>query len=60
MQSLWAEDVPSLPLYFRVNVYTKVPTLANYTFSAYTLYPSWNAYQIGWTGKGAAEIDVQK
>ena len=60
MQSLWAEDVPSLPLYFRVNVYTKVPTLANYTFSAYTLYPSWNAYQIGWTAKGAAEIDVQK
>ncbi len=60
MQSLWAEDVPSLPLYFRVNVYTKVPALLNYTFSAYSLYPSWDAYQIGWASKGAAEIDTQK
>jgi len=60
MQSIWADEVPSLPLYFRVNVYTKVPNLLNYTFSAYTLYPSWNAYQIGWNSRGAAEIDTQK
>lgn len=60
MQAIWAEEVPSLPLYFRVNVYTKVPALLNYTFSAYSLYPSWNAYQIGWASKGAAEIDTQK
>ncbi|WP_407569134.1 peptide ABC transporter substrate-binding protein [Deinococcus altitudinis] len=60
MQSLWAEDVPSLPLYFRVNVYTKVPALLNYTFSAYSLYPSWDAFEIGWASKGAAETYTQK
>ena len=60
MQSIWAEEVPSLPLYFRVNVYTKVPNLLNYTFSAYTLYPSWDAFEIGWSTKGAAEVSTQK
>ena len=60
MQSIWADEVPSLPLYFRVNVYTKVPALVNYTFSAYSLYPSWDAYEIGWVGKGASETYTQK
>ncbi len=60
MQAIWAEDVPSLPLYFRVNVYTKVPALLNYTFSAYSLYPSWDAFEIGWSSKGAAETYTQK
>ncbi|ULH14455.1 peptide ABC transporter substrate-binding protein [Deinococcus sp. KNUC1210] len=60
MQSIWADEVPSLPLYFRVNVYTKVPNLMNYTFSAYSLYPSWDAYEIGWSSKGAAEVNTQK
>ena len=52
--------MPSLPLYYRVNVYTKVPGLANYTFSAYSLYPSWNAENIGWTSRGAVEEYKQK
>lgn len=60
MQSIWADEVPSLPLYFRVNVYTKVPALLNYTFSAYSLYPSWDAFEIGWASKGAAETYTQK
>ena len=60
MQSIWADEVPSLPLYFRVNVYTKVPALVNYTFSAYSLYPSWDAFEIGWAGKGASETYTQK
>ncbi|ADV65727.1 peptide ABC transporter substrate-binding protein [Deinococcus maricopensis] len=60
MQTIWSSEVPSLPLYYRVNPYTKVNGLLNYTFSAYTLYPSWNAYQIGWASRGAAEVNKQK
>ncbi|GGL04035.1 peptide ABC transporter substrate-binding protein [Deinococcus radiotolerans] len=60
MQAVWNSEVPSLPLYFRVNVYTKVPGLVNYTFSAITQYPSWNAANIGWASKGAAEEYKQK
>ena len=60
MQGIWNSELPALPLYYRVNVYTKVPGLANYTFSAYTLYPSWNAAKIGWTSKGVAEEYKQK
>ncbi|WP_420595284.1 peptide ABC transporter substrate-binding protein [Deinococcus sp.] len=60
MQDIWAGDLPALPLYFRVNPYTKVPGLVNYTYSAFTLYPSWNAAQIGWASRGAAETYTQK
>lgn len=60
MQAIWNSEVPALPLYYRVNVYTKVPNLLNYTFSAYTLYPSWNAYRIGWATRGAVEEYKQK
>ncbi len=60
MQAIWNSEVPALPLYFRVNVYTKVPGLVNYTFSAITQYPSWNAANIGWSSKGAAEEYKQK
>ncbi|BBN93657.1 extracellular solute-binding protein [Deinococcus grandis] len=60
MQAVWNSEVPSLPLYFRVNVYTKVPGLVNYTFSAITQYPSWNAANIGWASKGAVEEYKQK
>ena len=60
MQTIWNSEVPALPLYYRVNVYTKVPGLVNYTFSAYTLYPSWNAYKIGWASRGAVEEYTQK
>lgn len=60
MQAIWNSEVPSLPLYFRVNVYTKVPGLVNYTFSAITQYPSWNAANIGWASKGAVEEYKQK
>lgn len=60
MQAIWNSEVPALPLYYRVNVYTKVPGLVNYTFSAYTLYPSWNAANIGWASRGAVEEYKQK
>lgn len=60
MQTIWSNELPALPLYYRVNPYTKVTGLNNYTFSAYTLYPSWNAYQIGWASRGAAEVNKQK
>ncbi|WP_019587372.1 peptide ABC transporter substrate-binding protein [Deinococcus apachensis] len=60
MQTLWSNEVPSLPLYFRANPYTKVPGLVNYTFSAYSLYPSWDAYRIGWASRGAVEVNKQK
>ncbi|GGS28266.1 peptide ABC transporter substrate-binding protein [Deinococcus knuensis] len=60
MQAIWNAEVPALPLYFRVNVYTKVPGLVNYTFSAITQYPSWNAANIGWASRGAAEEYKQK
>ncbi|NTY01252.1 peptide ABC transporter substrate-binding protein [Deinococcus sp. JMULE3] len=60
MQAIWNAEVPALPLYFRVNVYTKVPGLVNYTFSAITQYPSWNAANIGWASKGAVEEYKQK
>ena len=60
MQTIWNAAVPALPLYYRANPYTKVPGLLNYTFSAYTRYPSWNAYQIGWASRGAVEVNQQK
>lgn len=60
MQAIWNTEVPSLPMYYRVNVYTKVPGLVNYTFSAYTQYPSWNAANMGWASKGAVEEYKQK
>ncbi|WP_240730940.1 peptide ABC transporter substrate-binding protein [Deinococcus sp. S9] len=60
MQTIWNAAVPALPLYYRANPYTKAPGLLNYTFSAYTLYPSWNAYQIGWASRGAVEVNQQK
>lgn len=60
MQELWSDEVAILPLYFRVNVYTKVPGLVNYTFSANNLYPSWNAYSMGWASRGAVEQYKQK
>lgn len=59
MQTVWSNELPSLPLYYRVNPYTKKPGLVNYTFSAYTLYPSWNAYRIGWASRGAVEVNKQ-
>ncbi|GGI79448.1 peptide ABC transporter substrate-binding protein [Deinococcus wulumuqiensis] len=60
MQSLWAADVPSLPLYFRSNPYTVANGLVNYTFSAYTQYPTWDAYRVGWSQKGAVRAHTQK
>lgn len=59
MQNIWAANLPSLPLYFRSNPYTRVNGLVNYDFSAYTLYPSWDAYRIGWSTKGAVEAHKQ-
>ncbi|SEI86466.1 peptide/nickel transport system substrate-binding protein [Deinococcus reticulitermitis] len=60
MQNLWAAEVPSLPLYFRSNPYTVANGLVNYTFSAYTLYPTWDAYRVGWTQRGAVKAHEQR
>ncbi|AFZ66684.1 peptide ABC transporter substrate-binding protein [Deinococcus peraridilitoris] len=60
MQTIWAEEIPTIPLYNRANPYTKATGLVNYTFSASNLYPSWNAYQIGWSQNGAREVNVQR
>ncbi|WP_135229705.1 peptide ABC transporter substrate-binding protein [Deinococcus fonticola] len=60
MQTLWANDVPSLPLYFRSNPYTQVKGLVNYDFTAFNLYPSWDAYRVGWASKGAVSAHTQK
>ncbi|MFC6665006.1 hypothetical protein ACFP9V_06325 [Deinococcus radiopugnans] len=60
MQTIWAKNVPSLPLYYRVNPYIQANGLANYDFSAYTLYPTWDAYRVGWTSKGAVSAHKQK
>ncbi len=60
MQAIWTDELPSLPLYFRANPYTKVPGLVNYTYTAYSLYPSWNAASMGWASRGAAETYTQK
>ncbi|RJF72071.1 peptide ABC transporter substrate-binding protein [Deinococcus cavernae] len=60
MQNIWAKEVPSLPLYFRSNPYTRANGLVNYTFSAFTLYPTWDAYRVGWASKGAVEAHKQK
>ena len=60
MQNVWAAEVPALPLYFRSNPLVVANGLANYTFSAYTFYPSWDAYRVGWTSKGAVTAHTQK
>ncbi len=60
MQTIWADEVPALPLYNRANPYIKAPGLVNYTFSAASLYPSWQAYLLGWQQNGAKEVNVQK
>lgn len=60
MQTIWAKEVPSLPLYYRVNPYIQANGLVNYNFSAYSLYPSWDAFRVGWKTKGATEVHAQK
>lgn len=60
MQTIWAKNVPSLPLYYRVNPYIQANGLVNYDFSAYTLYPTWDAYRVGWASKGAVSVHKQK
>ncbi|GAA5502818.1 oligopeptide-binding protein AppA [Deinococcus xinjiangensis] len=60
MQSIWAKEVPSLPLYFRSNPYTQVKGLVNYDFTAFTRYPTWDAYRVGWSQKGAVSAHTQK
>lgn len=60
MQTVWAKEVPSIPLYNRSNPYSRAKGLVNYTFSAVTQYPTWDAYHIGWSKKGAKEFHKQK
>lgn len=55
MQMIWNEDLPVLPLYYRMSAYTRAPGLVNYDFTANSVFNSWNAYQIGWKSKGAVE-----
>lgn len=60
MQTAWAKEVPAIPLYYRSNPYSRAKGLVNYTFSAFTQYPSWDAYRVGWSKKGAKEVHKQK
>ncbi|WP_291424481.1 peptide ABC transporter substrate-binding protein [Deinococcus sp.] len=60
MQAIWAKELPSLPMYFRANPYTRVNDLVNYDMTAITQYPTWDAYRIGWASKGAVSAHTQK
>lgn len=53
MQTIWTNELPALPLFNRVTPLVKSPNLVNYTFNAYSLYPSWNSHNIGWSTRGA-------
>lgn len=55
MQVIWNEDLPMLPLYSRMDSYTRLVGLVNYDFNGSSLTPAWNAYQIGWASRGAVE-----
>lgn len=60
MQEIWAKELPSLPLYYRVNPYTSVKDVRNYDLSAITQYPSWDAFRVGWGSKGAVSVHTQQ
>jgi len=56
MQEIWAEEVASLPLYFRADPLIVRKGLVNYVSAAYSggsNYPNWEPWTIGWTQRGA-------
>ncbi len=58
IQEIWAEELPSLPLRFRATPAVVRTGLVNYVTSTYAGglgYFGWNAWEIGWTAKGAAK-----
>jgi len=59
MQKIWAEELPSLPLYWRSDPLVVRKGLVNYVSSAYFGgfgYPSTTSWLIGWTQNGAQQI----
>jgi len=60
MQDIYADELPVLPLFNRATVVTRATGLVNYTFSGANLYPSWNAWSIGWRQNGAIETNFLK
>lgn len=59
MQVIWANDLPTIPLYQDTTVMTVRNGLVNYVFNGPTQYPGWNAWEIGWTQNGAIERVTQ-
>lgn len=53
MQQIWIEDLPVLPLYYRMSNYARAIGLVNYDYTSKSSSNSWNAYKIGWKSKGA-------
>jgi len=59
MQTIWAENLPVIPLYYRSTPLVVGKGLLNYLGSAYAGgfgYPSWQAWHIGWEQKGAKKL----
>lgn len=57
MQTLWAEELPAIPLFFRSTPITRANGLLNYTFNGFTQYSGWNAWNWGWAQRGAVLVD---
>ncbi|OGF57657.1 MAG: hypothetical protein A2Z21_02805 [Candidatus Fraserbacteria bacterium RBG_16_55_9] len=56
MQVIYNTELPSVPLYERVELITAKAGLVNYTKgSAVTRTPFWNAWEWGWTQNGAVQ-----
>ena len=56
MQEIWAEEVASLPLYFRADPLIVRKGLVNYVSAAYSggnNYANWEPWTIGWAQRGA-------
>jgi len=59
MQEIWAEELPSLPLYWRAEPLVVKKGLVNYAASASfggLGYPSTTAWLIGWSQNGAQQV----
>jgi peptide/nickel transport system substrate-binding protein len=57
MQELWAEEMPTLPLFVRSTPITRANGLLNYTFNGFTQYTGYNAWNWGWQQRGAQLVD---
>jgi len=58
MQTLWAEELPAIPLFFRSTPMTRANGLLNYTFNGFTQYTGWNAWNWGWQQRGVPLVDA--